>query len=400
MPAASGIVGQCLPDIHLKSGKDRPVRFGHPWIFSGAIRDLDPSIDPGSLVRVRSASGDVLGTGYVNPRCAIAVRLLSDAAEPIDAAFVRRRLASALTLRRAVVAPDTNAYRLINGEGDGLPGFLADRYDDVIVLQCLTAGADRLRPLLLESLLEMVRPRAVVERSEGGVRRAEGLEPRLGVLHGEPAAEVVALENGLWISVTPAGGQKTGHFCDQRPNRRLLRDLARGRRVLDCFAYTGGFSLHAAAGGAARVVSIDSSAQALAETRRNWDRNGYPADALELVRADVPRYLRETGESFDLLVLDPPALVKQRKDLARGSRAYKDVNLWALRRSAPDALLLTFTCSQHVGADLFRKIVLGAAVDARRRVQILRHLGPGGDHPIALGHPEGEHLRGLLLRVE
>ncbi len=387
-------------DIHLKSGKDRPVRFGHPWIFSGAIRDLDLSIEPGSLVRVRSASGDVLGSGYVNPRCTIAVRLLSAADEPIDAAFVRRRVESALALRRAVIAPGTTAYRLINGEGDGLAGFLADLYADVIVLQCLTAGADRLRPLLLEALLDTVRPRAVVERSEGSVRRAEGLEPRLGVLHGEPPSEVVALENGLWFALTPAGGQKTGHFCDQRPNRRLVRDLASGRRVLDCFAYTGGFSLHAAAGRAARVVSVDSSARALADARRNWDRNGYPADAVELVQADVPRYLRETGDSFDLLVLDPPALVKQRKDLARGTRAYKDLNLWALRRAAPDALLFTFTCSQHVDAELFRKIVLAAAVDARRRAQILRHLGPGRDHPVALGHPEGEYLHGLLLRVE
>jgi 23S rRNA (cytosine1962-C5)-methyltransferase len=219
------------------------------------------------------------------------------------------------------------------------------------------------------------------------------------VLFGELPDEVSVRENGLQMFVPTSGGQKTGHFCDQRPNRSRLRELARGRRVLDCFTYSGGFAVHAGAGGAARVVAVDSSAPALALARRCWSENGLDLAGIETIRSDVHTYLRETQEVFDLLVLDPPALVKQRKDVTKGARAYKDLHLWAFRRAGPGASILTFTCSQHIDAELFRKIVLGAAVDARREIQLVDHLGPGPDHPISLGHPEGEYLHGLLLRV-
>ena len=385
--------------VHLRSGRDHPVRLGHPWIFSGAIRDLDRSAEPGALARVYAADGSLLGVGYCNPRCTIAVRLLTRADEPIDAAFIHRRVAAALALRRAGVGADTTAYRLINGEGDGLPGILVDRYADVLVLQCLTAGADRLKPWLLDALLAELAPRAIVERSEGSVRQAEGLGASASTLHGTAPAEVVVRENGLEFAVVPGGGQKTGHFCDQRLNRALVRDLAAGRRVLDAFAYSGGFAVHAAAGGAARVVAVDSSARALTAAAHNSALNRIGDGRVELVVRDVPRFLRECDEIFDLLVLDPPALVKQRKDLARGTRAYKDLQLRAFRRAAPGALLITFTCSQHVDGTLFQRIVAGAASDARREVQVLRRLGPGADHPVALGHPEADYLHGLLLRV-
>lgn len=385
--------------LFLRSGKDHPVRLGHPWIFSGAIRDFDRSLEPGTIVRVQAADGSFLGVGCVNPHCDIAVRLLTRADEPIDASFVHRRVADALALRRRVVAADTTAYRLINGEGDGLPGVLVDRYADVLVVQCLTAGADRLKPWLVEALVDALAPRALIERSEGSVRRAEGLSPHAAVLCGHPPGEVVVRENGLQFAVTAGGGQKTGHFCDQRLNRALLRELVAGRRVLDAFAYAGGFAVHAGAGGAAHVVAVDSSARALAAAGRNWTLNGLDDARLEPVDRDVSRFLRERDEHFDVLVLDPPALVKHRTDLHRGARAYKDLQLWACRRAAPGALLLTFTCSPHVDAALFRKIVCGAAADARRTVQLLRHLGPGPDHPVALGHPEGDYLHGLLLRV-
>jgi len=385
-------------ELHLRSGKDRPVRLGHPWIFSGAIRDLDAALEPGSIVRVHAADGSVLGVGYVNPRCAIAVRMLSRVDEAIDAAFIRRRVAAALGLRSRVVGGDTTAYRLINGEGDGLPGVLVDRYADVLVLQSLTAGAERLKPWLLAALLEEVRPSAVVERSVGSVRQAEGLAPSMTTLHGSEPGEVLVRENELQFAVVPGAGQKTGHFCDQRPNRALLMSLGRGRRVLDAYTYGGGFAVHAAAGGASHVVAVDSSARALAAAARNAALNGL-AERIELIERDVGRFLREREETFELLVLDPPALVKQRKDLPRGSRAYKDLQLWAMRRAALGALLLTFTCSQHVDAELFRKIVAAAAADARREVQLLQTLGPGPDHPVALAHPEGDYLHGLLLRI-
>jgi 23S rRNA (cytosine1962-C5)-methyltransferase len=387
-------------DLRLKSGKDKPVRFGHPWVFSGAIANLDPGLEPGSIVRVLAADGTSLGWGYVNPRCSIAVRMLSADAEPIDANFVARRVERAVALRRTLISENTTAYRLINAEGDGLPGFLVDRFADVLVVQVLTAGAERLKPWLLDALKAQLAPACIVERSEGPVRREEGLADSKDVLHGEATSESVVRENGLLFEVAPGAGQKTGHFCDQRVNRLLVRRIASGRRVLDAFAYTGGFGIHAGAGGARRVTTVESSARFLASAERNWQRNGLPPDAAEFVRADVHDYLRSTDETFELLVLDPPALVKRRTDAARGARAYKDVNLWAFRRAARGALLLTFTCSQHVGADLFRKIVLGAAADAGRSAQVLDHLGPGPDHPVALAHPEGEYLHGLFLRVD
>lgn len=385
-------------DLHLRSGKDHPVRLGHPWVFSGAIRDLDPATEPGSIVRVHAADNSVLGVGYVNPRCAIAVRMLSRTDEPIDAPFVRRRVADALALRRRVVGADTTAYRLINGEGDRLPGVVVDRYEEVLVLQCLTAGAEQLKPSLVDALIAEVAPAAIVERSEGSVRQAEGLPASTATHHGDAPVEVIVRENGLRFALTPGSGQKTGHFCDQRPNRALLRTLAPGRRLLDAFAYSGGFTVHACAGGAERVVAVDSSARALAAARRNCELNGLGAQT-SFVERDVARFLRESDETFDLLVLDPPALVRQRKDIARGSRAYKDLQLWAFRRAAPGALMLTFTCSPHVDAELFRKIVAAAAGDARREVQAIQSVGPGPDHPVALAHPGGKYLHGLLLRI-
>lgn len=386
-------------EVRLKSGRDRRVRFGHPWIFSGAIAHFDPSIPPGTLVRVRAAGGDLLGIGTINPRCSIAIRMLALEEVAIDTEFVARRLARALELRARVVGSDTTAFRLINGEGDGLPGFVVDRYGEVLVLQCLTAGAELLRPMLLEALVEALKPAGILERSAGAVREAEGLAARTEVLLGELPAEVEAKENGLGFDVPLGVGQKTGHYCDQRLNRCIVREQAAERLVLDAFAYTGGFGVHAGAGGAGRVVMVDSSRRGLEMARRNWSRNGLTAERAEFAEDDVRQFLRQTQETFDLLVIDPPALVKQRKDLARGSRAYKDLNLWAFRRAAQGALMLTFSCSQHVDRELFRKIVLGAAADARRSVQLLRHLGAGPDHATALAHPEAEYLVGLLLRV-
>jgi len=386
--------------IHLRSGKDRPARLGHPWIFSGAIRDLAAGLAPGALVRVLAADGSFVGTGYVNPRCTIAVRLLTRADQAIDAAFIARRVAAAAALRQRVVGGDSDAYRLVNGEGDGLPGFVVDRYGDVLVVQVLTAGAERLKPWLVDALVAVCAPRAVVERSEGAVRTAEGLEGSSGVLVGAAPDDVVVRENGLRVSVSPGAGQKTGHFCDQRVNRARVRALAAGRQVLDAFSYSGGFAIHAGAGGAAQVTAVDSSARAVAHAAYAWELNGLDPARAAFVDRDVGRFLRETNETFDLVVLDPPALVRQRKDLARGARAYKDLNLWALRRSRPGALVFTFTCSQHLDAGLFRKIVAGAAADAGRSVSVLESLGPGPDHPVALAHLEADYLHGLLLAVE
>jgi len=376
------------------------VLLGHPWIFSGAIAHIDPGLEPGETVAVRNAAGEFLGRGYANPRCAITVRLLTRIDESIDAEFIRHRVAEACALRQAILLPETDAYRVINGEGDLLPGIIADVYASSVVLQCLTAGAVRLKPLLIAALQGALAPSGIYERSTGGVRREEGLEPAEGVVAGEIApAPVLIREHGLAFLVDLRLGQKTGFFLDQRDNRALLRRLAAGRSVLNAFAYTGAFAVNAAAGGAREVISVESSPRALNAARKNWSLNALDAAAGSFVEADVFRYLREVERTYEVLALDPPALVKKRQELARGTRAYKDLHLWAFRRSAPGGYVMTFSCSQHVSAELFWKIVHGAAVDARRDVQVLRHLGPGADHPVRLAHPEGEYLKGLLLRV-
>jgi len=386
--------------VHLKPRKERPVLLGHPWIFSGAIAGMDSGIEPGAVVAVRSADGEFLGRGYANPRCTIAVRMLTRSDETIDAHFLQRRVAAALALRRAMVPADTNAYRLINGEGDFLPGVVADVYAATIVLQCLTAGATTLKPHVVAALQTALAPTGIYERSAGAVRREEGVASEEGVIAGEVAPEPVRVrECGQQFIVDVRGGQKTGFFLDQRDNRVLARHLARDRVVLNAFGYTGAFAVYAGAGGARAVVSVESAARALEMARQNWSDNGLPSATGEFVEADVFRYLRDTDRTFDFLILDPPALVKRRQEVERGARAYKDLHLWALRRAQPGAFVMTFTCSQHVTPELFWKIVQGAALDARRDVQLLRHLGPGADHPVALAHLEGEYLKGMLLRV-
>jgi 23S rRNA (cytosine1962-C5)-methyltransferase len=380
------------PDIRLKPGKERPVRFGHPWVFSGAIDGLDPAIAPGTTVTVHAADGTFCGRGYVNPRCVITGRMLTRIDEPIDAAFIARRVATACLLRRALVPPETDAYRVINGEGDFLPGVVADRYGDVVVLQCLTAGADQLKGLLVAALQDVLRPGGIYERSGGSVRREEGLGTHAGVVSGDVPPVVHVRECGLHFSVDVRTGQKTGFFLDQRDNRRLTRTLAAGRSVLNAFAYTGAFAAYAGVGAADQVVSVESSQTALDAAHRNWLANGLPEERGEFVAADVFEYLRATERRFSFLILDPPALVKRRHDVQRGARAYKDLHRWAFRRAADDALVMTFSCSQHVPLDLFRKIVHSAAVEAGRTVQVLRPLAASADHPTSLAHPEGKGI--------
>jgi 23S rRNA (cytosine1962-C5)-methyltransferase len=388
------------PVLKLKAGKERPVLAGHPWIFSGAIADLDPGITPGSIVTVQSAKGEFVARGYCNPRCAITVRVLTRADEPVDRTLIERRLEAALALRRSMLPPDTDAFRLLNGEGDYLPGVVADVYGDTIVLQCLTAGAENLKPLLAEVLTAHQRPQRIYERSVGNVRREEGLAQAVGALRGEtPPATIPIRESGLRFEVDVQAGQKTGFFLDQRDNRRLARELAAGRHVLNAFAYTGAFGVYAAAGGAQRVLSVESSAKALEAAHKHITLNGQAPETHDLVEADIFELLRRREDQYDLLILDPPALVKHRNEVQRGARAYKDLHLQAFRRAVPGAFIMTFSCSQHVPADLFWKIVHGAAVDAGRSVQALRTLGPGADHPVSLSHPEGVYLKGLLLRV-
>ncbi|HXN87657.1 MAG TPA: class I SAM-dependent rRNA methyltransferase, partial [Candidatus Binataceae bacterium] len=281
-------------------------------------------------------------------------------------------------------------------DGDGLSGVVIDRYGEVLVVQLLTAGADRMRQPLLRVFGELIQPRTVIERSQGAVRKNEALEDSIGVLAGDPISEIEVKENRNRVIVDFEHGQKTGYFLDQRENRTRLSRISKGARVLDAYCYGGGFSLAALAGGASKVVAVDTSARAIEWARRNLQLNG-GGENVELVHADAAEYLRKTSERFDAIVLDPPPLARSRKDADRAGRLYVELNALAMKALAPGGYLMTFSCSAHFRGDDFVRAVCIAQANARRNLRILEHLGPGLDHPVLLGHAEGEYLTGLLL---
>jgi 23S rRNA (cytosine1962-C5)-methyltransferase len=386
--------------VTLRPGRDVPVRAGHPWIFSGAVASGLEGAEPGEPVRVLAAGGSFVAVGYANPRTTIAVRVLGLEDEPVGRSLIGHRLDEALALRRATLPPDTTCYRVLNGEGDRLPGVVVDRYGDFLVCQLLTAGAARLAGVLVDVLQARLEPMGIYERSEGGVRAEEGLGGARGVLAGaEPPSRLTVMEHGMRLIVDVLHGQKTGLFLDQRDNRARIRALARGRRVLNTFAYTGGFAVAAALGGASSVVSVDTSRLALELGEASWPENGLAPETAMWVEGDVFEYLRAVHERFDLIVLDPPPFVRRRRDLQSGLRGYKDVNLQALRRLEPGGVLLSCSCSPHLDRSGFRQVVAAAAGDAGRAVQLVEEYGHPPDHPTALAHPEGEYLKALLLRA-
>jgi 23S rRNA (cytosine1962-C5)-methyltransferase len=386
--------------VFLKPGRDGPVRGGNPWIFSQAIGRVEPAaLQAGDWVEVRDAGGDPLGLGYYNPATTIAVRMLAFeiALEPGD--IIRQRINRALTLRQRLIRGGTDCYRLVNGDGDGLSGVVVDRYGGVLVVQLLTAGADRMRAEIVAALRETVAPQAIIERSHGAVRKQEGLADHAAVLAGVPPAVTVATEHGIRLAIDFDHGQKTGAFLDQRDNRVIVRNLARGARVLDAYCYAGGFALAALDGGARAAVAVDSSDRALAMARRNLELNGHRDGHTALVRGDVVRYLADLAapDRFDLIVLDPPPLARSLKDAAAAARLYTDLNAFAMGALAPGGYLMTFSCSIHFRGEDFVRAVRIAQTKSGRKLQMLARLGPGPDHPVLLGHAEGEYLTGLLL---
>ena len=388
--------------IILRPGRDASVLARHPWVFSGAaerVESLPDAVD-GDLCDVLDAEGGWLARGTLHRSSQILCRILTWRDEPIDAGFFVRRLEEALAMRtRLLDLSATDAYRLANAEGDRLPGLIIDRYADHVVAQCLTSGMARLEGLWCAALEGLLRPAAIIDRTDRAVRDP-GLSGRREALRGSmPEGPIWIREGGLRFRVHLTAGQKTGFYLDQRDNRMLLAAHARDREILNGFAYTGAFGVHAGAGGAAHVVQVESSAPALEEARMNWDANDLSRDRVEYVCEDLFRYLRREDRSFDAIVLDPPPYAKQKGSVERAARAYKDLNLWALRRLRPGGLLFSFSCSQHVGVDLFQKILFGAARDAHASCQWIRRLGPGVDHPVHLDHPQGEYLKGFLLRM-
>ena len=385
------------PRITLKKGRDVSLRHGHPWLFSGALAAIEGEPEAGEIVLVADAGGRPLGLGFFNVGD-IAFRLLTDDPDArIDAGFWRRRVERALALRKKVIPPGTDACRLINAEGDGMPGLVVDRYGGCLVMTIGTAGVEKWRETIIELLRELLAPVGIYERSEGRSRQLEGLSDRIGPAAGEVPERVEIRENGLCFEVDLLAGQKTGFFLDQRLNREIVGAFSSDAAVLNCFSYTGAFSVYAARGGARRVVSVEASAAANEIACRNLVRNGYSPQQHPLVTANVFDYFRDGDESFDLIVLDPPAFAKSRKDVARSARGYKEINLQAARCLKEGGFLATFSCSNPIDPELFEKIVLGAVRDAGKTAQLLRVLGAGADHPVNLAHPEGRYLKGLLL---
>ncbi len=384
----------------LQKGKDRPVKNRHPWIFSGAIDRIEEGFEAGDLVRVFSEHDEFLGTGYLNPDSQIVVRMLAFEDVPIDEAFFDGKIAQAIETRKKMIPRETNAYRLLHSEGDFLSGLTVDVYGDFLVAEFNTAGIDVWKPVIVKLLQKYFPAFSIFERSDSDLRKWEGMKRSVGVLSGsEPPAAIEILENGIKFGVDIKGGQKTGFFLDQRESRAVVRDLSAGKRVLNCFAYTGGFSVYAAQGGAKEVVSVESSESAVAMGRKNFERNGLGAEQSVWVQTDVFDYLRSTKKEFDMIILDPPAFCKSKNQVQDAARGYKDINLQALRQLPKGGLLFTFSCSSYITPDLFQKILFGAASDAKRDVRILKKTSHAFDHPINIYHPEGEYLKGLLCEV-
>ena len=387
--------------VRLRDGKERSLLRRHPWVFESSI--AKGRADAGETVRVEAADGRFLAWAAFSPASQIRLRAWSfDEAERIDAAFLERRIAHAVALR-ARLALDSDAQRIVHGEADGLPGLVVDRYGDTLVAQFLAAGSERWKPAIADALLRASGTARLYERSDAGVRAQEGLAPQTGWLRGDGATEVSIREHDWRFRVDIAGGHKTGFYIDQRANRRHFADWVRRlgvQRVLNCYAYTGGFSIAALAGGATQVTSVDSSAPALERASAQVADNGFAAARHAVLDADVNATLRaqlEQGAQWDAIVLDPPKFAPTVAHVERASRAYKDINRLALKLLAPGGLLFTFSCSGGIGPELFHKIVAGAGIDAGADAAIVQRLEEGPDHPTTLCFPEGQYLKGLAL---
>jgi 23S rRNA (cytosine1962-C5)-methyltransferase len=390
--------------ILLKPGREKSVLHRHPWVFSGAIARVEGDPAPGAVVDVADASGHFLARGTYSPRSQIRVRLCTwDPGEALDRDFLRRRLRQARAGRAALERdPQTTAYRLVHAESDGLPGVIVDRYGAYVVLQLLSQGAESWRADLVALLAEELSPQGVYARDDVSMRALEGLPQRTGVLWGEePPARVEIREGGYPFLVDVRRGQKTGAYLDQRENRLRVAPFCEAQEVLDVFTCTGWFAVHAAHAGAAAVLGLDSSHEALDLAAENARRNGVE-ERLCWQEGEVFAVLRDyraAGRTFGAVILDPPKFAKRQSQVLAATRGYKDINLLAMRLLRPGGILATFSCSGLVSADLFQKVVFGASVDAGREVQIVAHLAQGADHPVLLTFPEGAYLKGLLCRV-
>lgn len=394
-----------MHSVRLKKGKDKAVRQLHPWVFSGAIDQIKGKPENGDIVLVRDNNNDFLAYGFYNQQSRVAIRLLEWEEETqIDEAWWRKKISNAVNFRKELHSENTNTYRLIFSEADYLPGLIVDRYADFLSVQILTSGVERIKAIILDELQNLLKPSGVFDRSDASARAHEGMDASSGgILLGTPPPEFVRVkENGISYEVNISEGQKSGFYCDQRDNRKSVANYSCGKKVLDCFSYSGGFSLNALSKGAVEVISVDSSALAIETLKKNIALNNFNDIPHRLIQSDVNKQLRvfrEENEKFDMIILDPPKYAPSRSSLTKASRAYKDLNRLAMLLLSEGGLLATFSCSGAVDINLFKQIIAWAALDAGKNVQFIQQFSQPADHPVRSSFPEGEYLKGLLCRV-
>jgi 23S rRNA (cytosine1962-C5)-methyltransferase len=398
-----------MPALILKPGREKSLLRRHPWIFSGAIQQVHDQPISGGTVDLLSSTKQFLARASYSPTSQIRARVWTfDPNEKVDADFFQRKIRSAIDVRASfspsslvLLSPgEGNAMRLIYAESDDLPGLIVDRYGDVLVLQSLTAGSEFWKETIADILMEETGLSSIYERSDADVRELEGLEAKVGMLRGTiPNSPITIHENGLKFNVNLQSGHKTGFYLDQRANHLRVRELAKDKNILDCFCYSGGFTVNALAGRARSVISIDSSADALALAKENVELNHLPIEKTNFFEGDVFQLLRkfrDENRSFDMIILDPPKFAPTAAQAERAARGYKDINLLAFKLLRPGGILVTFSCSGGIDAGLFQKIIAGAALDAGVDAQIVEHLSQGLDHLVSLHFPEGSYLKGLV----
>jgi 23S rRNA (cytosine1962-C5)-methyltransferase len=389
-----------MKKVILKPGKEKPLQHRHHWIFSGAISSF-PQCEPGEIMEVYDSNNEQVGCAYFNKRTSIAGRMISFGKEdPYES--IRASLERAISLRKHVIdTSHTTAYRLFNGEGDYIPGLVIDRYNDILVIQAYTAGIERLKPFLLEELQRLLPEcTTIYEKSRLTCRKEEGLKEQEQVLVGEIPTYTNVKENGITFAITIPDSQKTGFFLDQREMRHLVKTLSKGKRVLNCFSYSGGFSLYALAGGASHVTSVDVSKKAIDLAKKNTELNGYEEADHTLICADVFDVLEEDSIDYDIVILDPPAFAKKKGDIKNATRGYRGINLRALKKMPPKSILITCSCSYYIDEAAFEKILKKAALEAGRTVKVLSAHRQALDHPTNPFHPETCYLKSLVLFVE
>jgi 23S rRNA (cytosine1962-C5)-methyltransferase len=394
-----------MPSILLKKSADSFIKRKHPWIFSGAIELVDGKPSIGETVQIFTLDKKLVGFGSFSPLSQIRVRVWSfNTEKEINSDFFKRRILAATELRKKLIDnSQTNAFRIINSESDGLPGLIVDQYADFLVYQFLSSGAEFNKRIIIEILNDFLKPVGIYERSDLEVRTKEGLQPTQGLLKGNAPDDLIEVrENGFKFLVDIKNGHKTGFYLDQKDNRKLVSEFSKGKSVLNCFSYTGGFSVYALASGAKKVTQVEASASAIDLSMKNFKLNNLDSSLVENINGDVfevLRKFRDERKTFDLIILDPPKFTESTSQIQKASRGYKDINLLAIKLLNPGGILFTFSCSGHISPELFRKIVADAALDSGREVKIIRQLTQSLDHPVATNFPEGLYLKGLICSV-